>query len=212
MIEYKNYLFDADGTLIDTIELIVQSFTYSCRKYGDIVPERGTIIKDIGRPLSQQIELYLGKLTKEKKAEILQEFRSYQLNIYQKSLTAFDNVQQTLAKLKSAGKKLAIVTSRKSDTAIIYLKHVGIFDFFDAIVTPESTDEHKPNPQPAFKALELLEGDPKYSVFIGDSYFDIKCGQQAGMDTIFVSWSHNDPREINPGPTFIIDDMTELYA
>lgn len=212
MKEYNNYLFDADGTLIDTIELIVQTFVYTCKKWGDKIPDRGVIIKDIGRPLSQQIELYLGELPKNQKVEILQDYRNHQLSIYQKYLASFSNVQKTLEKLKSAGKKLAIVTSRKADTANLYLKHVGIFDFFDVVVTPELTTEYKPNPQPALKALELLKGKPEDSVFIGDSFFDIECGYRAGMDTVFVSWSQNDPTKINPRPTYIIADMVELHS
>ncbi len=112
--------------------------------------------------------------------------------------------------LKTSGKKLAVVTSRKRETAEIYLKYIGIYGFFDAIVTPELTQKHKPSPQPALKALEMLSAFPEESVFIGDSFYDIECGSNAGMDTIFVSWSHNDPDKIRPSPTFIINSMTEL--
>ncbi|MBT4090049.1 MAG: HAD-IA family hydrolase [Deltaproteobacteria bacterium] len=207
---YQYYLFDSDGTLLDTAELIFQSFLYTCEKYGDFTIERPRVIADIGQPLVRQIQLYLGQLPDNDLKSILDDFRDYQLSIYQDHLSVFPGVEETLRQLKNRGKKLAVVTSRKLDTTEIYLKVSRLFDFFDVIISPESTIDHKPHPAPAFKALEMLNGNGQDALFIGDAYFDIECGQQAGIDTALVSWSQNDPNSIQPAPTYIIQQMSDL--
>jgi len=209
---YQTYLFDSDGTLLDTAELIFQTFLYTCKKYGDLTIERPRVIADIGTPLVRQIQLYLGQLSDSELTLILMDYRDYQLSIYQQHLSVFPGVEETLRQLKSRGKKLAVVTSRKLDTTELYLKIGKLYDFFDVIITPESTSDHKPHPAPALKAIEMLNGNTQDALFIGDAYFDIECGQQAGMDTALVSWSHNDPHSIQPPPTYIIQQMTDLLT
>ncbi|MCP4751354.1 MAG: HAD-IA family hydrolase [Proteobacteria bacterium] len=210
MKDYKHYLFDADGTLIDTVELICRSFEYTCRKYGGIDIDRDRVIETMGLPLYRQIELFLGKMPESRKKEILEDFKEYQLSIYNDLLGIFPEVEETLRTLKNSGKNLAIVTSRKKETATLYLKHVGILPLFDAVVTPEMTDTHKPDPAPALKALELLDGSAENSLFIGDASFDILCGQKASMDTAFVAWSLNDPPQMDTTPTYILENMPDL--
>ena len=207
---YQNYLFDADGTLIDTVELICQSFKHVFDRYESIDFDRQQIIGDMGKPLLEMMETYFPNQTDTNYDEITDVYRKYQLSIFHNYLAAFPNVKSTLSVLKDLGKKLVVVTSRKSDTAIEFLKLTEIFEYFDAVVTPELTEEHKPKPEPALKALELIGGDASESVFIGDSAFDIICGDRAEMDTVFVGWSHSDPAEFKIQPTFQIEDMRDL--
>ncbi|MFH2131090.1 MAG: HAD-IA family hydrolase [bacterium] len=207
---YQTYLFDADGTLLNTAELIFQTFLYICDKYGGFKIERSRVTGDIGQPLVRQIQLYLGQLPKVELNSILADYRDYQLGIFQDYLSVFPGVEETLQQLKKRGKGLAIVTSRKLETTEIYLKTGRLYDFFDAIITPESTLDHKPHPAPALKALEMINGNSRDALFVGDAHFDIECGQQAGMDTALVSWSLNKPDSIQPPPTYIIQEMTDL--
>jgi pyrophosphatase PpaX len=212
MKSYDTYLFDADGTLIDTAELIFQSFLYTCKKYGDFTIDKSRVISGIGQPLAQQIQEYLGRLSETELATVLEDYRDYQLDIYGDHLSIFPEVQETLTTLKQNGKQMAVVTSRKMDTAELYLKTCNLFDLFNVIITPESTSKHKPHPEPALKALEAIDGKAGNALFIGDAYFDIECGQKAGTDTAFVSWSLNDPDTIKPAPTYVIQKMSDLLT
>ncbi len=212
MKSYDSYLFDADGTLIDTAELIFQSFLYTCKKYGDFTIDKPRVISGIGQPLVQQIQEYLGRLSETELATVLEDYRDYQLDIYGGHLNIFPEVRETLTTLKQNGKQMAVVTSRKMDTAELYLKTCNLFDIFDVIITPEFTSKHKPHPEPALKALEAINGKAGNALFIGDAYFDIECGQQAGTDTAFVSWSLNDPDTIKPAPTYVLQKMSDLLV
>ena len=210
MKDYSFYLFDADGTLFDTAELIYQCFVYSCRKFGNKHITREEVFCCIGLTLRSQFEEYLGPLSQERFDEIQTEHMNYQLSIYKKYLRAFPGVAESLETLKSKEKKLAVVSSRKIRTLTIYLKETGMYDYFDALVTPNDTQKHKPDPEPALKAISILGAEKNKTLFIGDSVFDIECGRSAGVDTAFVNWSHSNGGLLKVKPTFYIDDMREL--
>lgn len=210
MKDYGFYLFDADGTLFDTAELIYQCFVYSCRKFGNRHITRQEVFNCIGLTLRKQFEKYLGPLEPEHLEKIQAEHMNYQLSIYKKYLQAFPEVAESLEILKSKGKKLAVVTSRKIKTLTLYLQETGLYDFFDVLVTPEDTQKHKPDPEPALKALSLLGAVKSRSLFVGDSVFDIECGRNADIDTAFVNWSHSSSDLSKVKPTFCIDNLKEL--
>lgn len=210
MKDYSFYLFDADGTLLDTAELIYQCFVYSCAKFGPRKITREEVFSQIGLTLRNQFETYLGPMSPDRYDEIQRTHMDYQLSIYKKYLKAFPGVAASLKTLKSKGKKPAIVTSRKTRTLTLYLKETGIYDYFDVLVTPTDTDRHKPSPEPALKAMSLLGADKNKTLFIGDSVFDIECGRDAGIDTAFVNWSRNSVDSFSVKPTFCIDHMQEL--
>jgi pyrophosphatase PpaX len=211
MKQYKAYLFDADGTLFDTTELIYQCFLYSCKKYGDIDVSREAVFSNIGIPLRPQLEHFLGKMSDYKEEEIVKAHMDYQLKIYQEHLRLFPGVKKTLVHLKDTGKKMAVVTSRKQYTLTLYLKQTAIYHYFDALITPELTKKHKPEPEPALEALKQLNCAPSETLFVGDAIFDIECGERAGMDTAFVTWSQIDAESLSIKPTYVIDSMNELY-
>jgi pyrophosphatase PpaX len=80
------------------------------------------------------------------------------------------------------------------------------------LITPEDTDRHKPEPEPALAALQRLGAPPREALFIGDSSFDIECGSRAGIDTALVTWSHNDTGAFPVKPTWYIDDMRDCCS
>lgn len=207
---YDYYLFDADGTLFDTTELICECFQYVAEKHANKQIDRQVIIQAIGSPLRPQIIEHLGAdLDIE---TILDDYLQYQLKAMEHSLTLFPKVQETLKTLKESNKKLAIVTSRKRYSLDVFLKTTGIHDYFDALVTPEDTELHKPNPEPALKAIELLGASKPATVFIGDAKWDVCSGNSAGVDTVFVNWSHTTAGELPEAPTWTIDTMSQLTA
>lgn len=209
---YKAYLFDGDGTLYDTAEMIYQCFLYSCRKFGNIEVKREDVFANIGIPLRPQLEHFLGPLTDKKAAEILEAHMAYQLTIYKDYLHLFPSVAETLAQLKQKGKKLGVVTSRKIKTLTLYLETTGIKHLFDVLITPEVTQKHKPDPEPALAALNKLQCAASETLFAGDAVYDIECGTKAGVDTAFVDWSHIPRSSLSIQPTYFIHTMSELLV
>jgi pyrophosphatase PpaX len=211
MKDYSYYLFDADGTLIDTTELIFRCFVHTCKKFGDIDVSRDMVVRNIGLTLRRQMEVYFGPLTDEQFATLAAEHMRFQLSIYPQYLRLFPTVKQGLDQLRARGKQCAIVTSRRRVTLDLYLRKTGIIDCFSVFVTPENTAKHKPEAEPALEALKLLgAGQKSQALFIGDSEYDIECGRSAGIDTAFVTWSHIDPADLPSLPTWRISDLTQL--
>ena len=211
MKNYSYYLFDADGTLIDTIELIYQCFLYTCKKFGSREVSRAEVVKNIGLTLRSQMEVYFGPLADGRFSEMAGEHMKYQLSIYPRYLKLFPTVMEGLTFLRDKGRHCGIVTSRRRQTLDLFLKKTEIYDFFEVFVTPENTKKHKPEPEPVLKALDLFNVDDKSVVLmVGDSEFDIECGSRAGVDTAFVNWSHNDSILFRHKPTHEIDDFNQL--
>jgi pyrophosphatase PpaX len=213
MKNYSHYLFDADGTLIDTIELIYQCFVFTIKKFGNRDISKNEVVKHIGLTLRRQMEVYLGTLTDEQFSEMASEHIKYQLSIYPKYLRLFPTVLESLKELRSCGKHCGIVTSRRIETLGLFLKKTGIYDFFEVLVTPESTKKHKPESEPVLEAMSLFKvADPRAVLMIGDSEFDIESGFRAGVDTAFINWNRTDSLLLRYHPTYVIDDFNQLCS
>lgn len=209
--EFDCYLFDADGTLFDTTEMIVNCFEHTAAHFGEAIPQREEIISHIGLTLRHQMELYFGPLDDAKFGKYQAEHMSYQLGIYKKYLGLCPGVSDALYTLRESGKKCAVVTSRRMETLSVYLRDMGIIGYFDLLITPESTKLHKPDPQPALEALRGLEcREPHRALFIGDSTFDIECGNRAATATAFVTWSRTPVEFLSIRPDYLCNDMREL--
>jgi len=208
MKPYDSYLFDADGTLFDTVELICTCFQYVAEKYAGKAMDKDTIINGIGLPLKSQLITHLGPGLDYDR--ILDDYLKYQLNIMEDSISLFPHVTETLESLKSAGKKLAVVTSRRRFSLEKILQSTDTARYFDVLVTPEDTRKHKPDAEPALKAMSLLGADKTSTVFAGDALYDICSGTSAGVDTIFVTWSHAELSSLPVPPTWVIDSLQEL--
>ena len=208
--DYQYYLFDADGTLIDTEELIYQSYKETIKRCSlpEIPRERMQV--EIGKPLKSNLEAFLGKRDKDELERISREHIAYQFSIAHKYLRLFSGVKEVLSSLKSRGKNLAIVTSRSSETLLEYFRQLEIFPFFDFFITPEMTKNHKPHPEPVLKAMKLLNAKPADCLFVGDTQYDYESAARAGVKFCFVTWSFTKYTELQPAPDYFAAHMSEF--
>jgi pyrophosphatase PpaX len=216
--DYDLYLFDVDGTLIDTGELIFQCYKETCLKYGSYHVPRSEITRYMGIPLKKMTAALLPDINNEALDMAVEFYINHQREIYSEYLALFPGVKETLYQLKEKGKPLGIVTSRTSDSLDKYLDLLEIAPFFDFTITPDDTEEHKPHPEPVHKAMEkaaYLTGNetPFISesvLFVGDAEFDIQSGNRAGTHTALVLWGHNGPDDIESRPTHLLREMSQL--
>ena len=101
---------------------------------------------------------------------------------------------------------MGIVTSRTRESAQRYMDMFGIDGYFEAMVTCEDTDIHKPNPEPILLCLEKMGITGEEALMVGDSPFDIKCANNAGVKSVLVDW-----RITGSGHT-LIDDAKEDFT
>jgi pyrophosphatase PpaX len=190
MKEYNAYLFDADGTLIDTTKLILECFKHTLPKFDLAVPADEFIVSHIGLPFDTQLAYYTGEKKRHLIPQIHADYKQYQIEIYKDYLTECPGTTDALSCLKGEGKSLAVVTSRSRHTLDMYLKHLKIYDFFEFSITPEDVDNPKPHPEPVENALRRLSAEADETLFVGDAIYDCKSALAANVDFAYVNWSH----------------------
>lgn len=206
----KAILFDLDGTLLDTNELILASFKEAFSKCLNLNLEDSEVVKHFGKPLQYSFSTYGNK---EKVQEMINTYREYNDRNHDTKCMPFEGVHDVLQQLKNKGIKIAIVTSKRKIMSERGMKISGIYDYFDVIITPECTENHKPDKEPALKACELLDISPSNSIFVGDSTFDILCGKNAGCYTCAVKYTALPLDELEKvQPDFYISKFDELLS
>ncbi|WP_346916041.1 pyrophosphatase PpaX [Clostridium sp.] len=203
----KAILFDLDGTIIDTNELILTSFNYVLNNYLGLNIRNEEIVETFGIPLKDVMDHY----AKERAEELVDEYIRYSLESHDKYIKSYNHVEEGLLKLKNKGFKLAIVTSKRRGTALRGLNCFDLEKYFDVIITPEDSKKHKPDGEPVLKACEVLKVKPEETIMVGDSHNDILCGKNAGSKTCLVNYTALNVEKIKThNPDFIIDKIEDL--
>lgn len=204
----KAVLFDLDGTLLDTNELIYTSFVKTFKDKLNIELKKEEVTQFFGIPLGDPFKKYTNS---ENVDELVAYYREYNEAIHDTMCFAFDGVKELLTSLRDKGIKIAIVTSKRRELAERGMKIAGIYDFMDVIITPESTTKHKPNGDPAIKACNDLGIDPSEAIMVGDSPFDIHCGKNAGCKTCGVNYTFIDLNVLKESePDYFIDKPLDI--
>ncbi|MBL0939117.1 MAG: HAD-IA family hydrolase [Gemmatimonadaceae bacterium] len=201
-------LFDLDGTLIDSIGLLLECMEFA---FTDRVPRPTTAqwVAGIGTPLRTQLAEWCAG--DEEVEALVTKYRDYQDLHLERLTTPFPGVIETLAWARTQGHPTAIVTSKGKGMTSRSLEHVGLAQAFDAIVTFEETSRHKPLPDPVFLALERLGATPDRAIFVGDSPHDMHAGRAAGVRTAAALWGPFRRDELEPAaPTFWMTRFDQL--
>ncbi|MDP1808361.1 MAG: HAD-IA family hydrolase [Actinomycetota bacterium] len=201
-------LFDLDGTLIDTIDLIYRSFDYAVKKVLGLSLPRKRLLHNIGRPLRTQMEYF----SPAKVETLMAAYNEDNLAKHDANVKAYPYAAATLRWLKlETARKVAIVTSKKRDLALRGLEITGLAEYIDVVVAMEDTARHKPEPDPVREALKRLRCRPQAAVFIGDSPFDLAAGRAAGTYIGAAYWGPFDPEELHAFNADIdLGDLSEL--
>lgn len=192
-MKYKAILFDYDGTVVDSNKVIMSSWQHMAHEFiGHDIPME-LCIKTFGIPLKEGMEFMAKEYGLPQDAQSIEKmtasYTSYQKEHSLGAYPDFPGMVDLIKKLYKDGFKLGIVTSRKKPSLFEGLELYDIKDCFMSIISDESTSVHKPLPDPALLCLKELGVDAKDAIMIGDSKYDIACGNNAGTDSCFVTWS-----------------------
>jgi pyrophosphatase PpaX len=177
------WLFDFDGTLVDSVELILDSLRHATRTVlGRVVPD-DVLRARVGRPLRD----HMRELDAERADDLVAVYREHNLARHDDLLRPYPGVAEMLAGLRGRRARVGVVTSKGRPAVEIGMRLVPLGEF-DAIVTYEDTNRHKPDPDPVLRGLALLDADPRTTVYVGDSPYDIRAGRAAGVTTAAALW------------------------
>jgi pyrophosphatase PpaX len=207
-MRYPTVLFDLDGTLVDSGAIILASFKHAARTVlaRDVEEEQIAALVG-GSDLHEQMRV----LSPAHVDELVRAYREHNRPLHDE-LEAFEGVEELVEMLSEQGRKLGIVTAKGRQTVDLAFAVLSLERYFDAVVTADMTDRHKPDPAPVLKALELLESEPADSAFVGDSPYDITAGKAAGVFTVAVSWGkiHPEERLLEAGADVLVHSPKEL--
>ena len=195
MSQIFTILFDLDGTLVDTAPDLMRAHNHVMKKFG--YPTKSTEeIRNLvgqgagamlGRSIWGQAKKEFGKVKDEKvKKEMIDEF----VNFYGKNIVneskLIDGVKDFLQWSKERKISMAVCTNKQEHLAIDLLKKIGIYSFFDYVAGHNTFDYCKPDPRHLTSVVEILEGDLKKTLMIGDSETDANAAKAAGIPIILL--------------------------
>ena len=188
----KGILFDFDGTLANTIDLIVAAFEHTCATALDFKPPRQEIINTIGLPLGDALELLTGIHEPERIVQLRQVYGQFNADNHDTMIKPIEGVAELLPELRRRNIKLAVVSSKKLYMLQRGMNCLGMTQYIDATVSVLDTEHGKPAPDPMLLACERLGLAPDECLCVGDSPFDIQSGNAAGCYTVAVEYTQLD--------------------
>jgi len=202
-------LFDLDGTLIDTVELIRVSFRYATEKVlGEAIPDEITMA-NVGQPLATPFR----HIAPEPAAGPPTVVRGFHIEAHDRLAKSYPGTVETLTAIAARGTVMGVVTSKGTQAAMRGLELFGLTDYFKVIVTADDVTKHKPDPYPLRFAADALDVALEYCVYVGDSPHDMQSAISGNAISVAALWGAFRADEVlAPGPAYALSSIEELPA
>jgi pyrophosphatase PpaX len=202
-------LFDLDGTLIDSIGLLLASMQHTFAGREGRAPTEEEWIDGIGTPLAEQLSPFVE--SDEDAQALVARYRAYQRQHHDRLTNPYEGVLETLEQLYNWGHPLGVVTSKSNEMMERGLRHTGMDVYMKTMIGCDSSALHKPDPFPVRMALDELGYEAHEAVFVGDSPHDIASGNAAGVSTIAALWGPFSRSQLALyKPTLYLERITDL--
>ncbi|WP_107943282.1 pyrophosphatase PpaX [Metasolibacillus fluoroglycofenilyticus] len=205
----KALLFDFDGTLLNTNELIIQSFMHVLEdKFpGQYSPK--DCIKFLGPSLRETFV----EIAPDAVDEMIDSYRQWNIQHHDQLVTQYDGVVSTLEELYAQEIRLAIVSTKRSEMIEQGLNVLGVRHLFEHIIGFDHVQHVKPHPEPILLALKKMQLAKEDVIMIGDNSHDIEAGHNAGVKTAGVAWAFKGEEYLQQfSPTYMLQHMTDLLT
>lgn len=209
-MRYSTVLFDFDGTLADSIELILESYrqTMNIHRPGQHFPD-SLWLEGLGTPLRVQFKSFTQDPVEVQ--SMIATYREWNLTNHDRMVTPYPGALDTVRALKNAGLRLGIVSSKNRGGIDRGISHCGFENLFESFVCADTMELCKPDPAPVRHAMEMLGGTPETTLFVGDSPHDIAAGRDAGTDTAACLWGPFARERLErERPTYWVKNFEEL--
>lgn len=182
-MKYKTFIFDIDGTLIDTESALLKSWHDTLNEYG-----YNYSIEELRNVLGVTMKTGLQRLG----AKVDNNYAYNWQKNYKRlapNCRYFNGIKEMLFKLKSLGYILGIVSSRCRQEYNMYFNQFDFDQLFSYVILEDDTDKHKPDPMPLLKFMEISNSSSKECIYIGDMPSDIQCANNANVTSALVKWN-----------------------
>jgi len=206
MRKYDGIIFDIDGTLTSTNELIFSSFNHITQKYMNKTMTNEEIISLFGPTEDKIIEDWFGEKSEEVKNDY---YNFYKTNHAMADI--YPGIKELLHFIKEKNVLLSIYTGKGREASLITLKQLGIYNYFDLIITGSDVKEHKPSPEGIEIFLEKFSLQKEKVLMVGDAPADIKAARAAGVQIASVVWdSYAYDKVVTMKSDFVFHSVEEL--
>lgn len=204
-------LFDLDGTLLDTHDLLLTTFRYATRTVLRKTLPDELLMAKVGQPLNTQMWDFTDDPSVHE--ELCRVYREYNAGVHDELIRLFDGTIPMLERLKEAGYPLAVVTSKRHEVAMRGIDLFNLGGYFRFVIGSDDWAEHKPHPGPVAHGCDLLECAAESCMYVGDSPFDMQAGNGAGCTTAAALWGMFPQAVLEAQhPTFVCADGVEVPA
>jgi pyrophosphatase PpaX len=205
------FLFDLDGTLLDSIDLIFRAYRHTALTHLSAAPPDSVWRAGLGTPLRDQLRAVCED--PQLIEAMVGTYREYHRIHHDESVRLYPGISEVLIALAARGSRLAVVTSKLRGGAERGLRATGILDRFQTIVCAGEVARHKPHPEPVEAALARLSVAPEDAIFIGDSPHDIRAGRAAGVRTAAALWGPFLRDELSvESPDFLLESPRDILS
>lgn len=190
---YTTFIYDVDGTLINTELAILSSLQKMLKIDYDRDFRQQELLFALGIPGAdalRQLEIH------EMSIPMADARWNYFTKDFSNSIEVFNGINDLMNIAKESEITQGIVTSRTSEEFQNDFVPFGLTSYLTHIVVADDTEKHKPNPDPLLKFLEISGADPSTSIYIGDTIYDYKCARDAGVDFGLALWGCKNPEQI----------------
>ncbi len=202
-------LFDLDGTLIDSVRLILDSYHHTMRMHGLPARTDDDWLQGLGTPLTVQFADWGSD--PETLQALIATYRTYNLEHHDRMVTVYPGIVEAVQAIRSAGVRTGLVTSKNRQGALRGLGIAKLETMMDVLVCADEVQNPKPHPEPVEKAVRLLGGIPRETIYVGDSIHDMQSGRAAGVLTAAALWGPFGRSHLNgAAPDFWLEEPEDL--
>ncbi|MDE6660579.1 MAG: prolipoprotein diacylglyceryl transferase [Anaeroplasmataceae bacterium] len=207
--KYDTILFDLDGTLLNTRELINRSFVHT---FGHFRPDKVLTDEELDSFFGPSLRQTFSRYSDDENEieEMVKYYRDFNVALHDEVVTAFPGAKSIIKALARKGYKVGVVSSKKTDLVEHGLDLFGMLDNVRVVIGEEDVNHPKPDPEGILKAMEMLHS--KKALYVGDGVGDIEAGKNAGIDTIGVLYSDRKEQIIAAEPTYTIKSLSDILT
>lgn len=211
MRKYDTVIFDLDGTLLNTIDDLMDAVNYTMREYGYCEYSVSDIKSFVGNGIKNlMIKATPDGEENEKFDEIFQCFKAYYGEHCQVKTAPYEGIMELISVLHDKGYKMAIV-SNKVNSAVEELNKIYFDKYIGVAIGERDGIRKKPSPDSVFEAMKILDSKQENTLYVGDSEVDARTAINSGIDYVLVKWGFRDMDILGEfSPIAFIDKAREL--
>ena len=207
------YLFDLDGTLVDTLRDIAEAVNHVLRLHDRPVAELATVISWVGDGVDDMMKRAFKTDEGQFVGELVDQFRSSYMDHCTDFSHLYEGCAETLTSLQERGAHLSVLTNKPQDLSLEILRRLGILQYFDRVVGPNDADLRKPNPSNLLSLIRDIGASRERTLMIGDSRNDILVANNAGIASCGCTFGYiGRDALLELKPTYLVDSLPQILV